>query len=91
MRIGINTGLVAEGDIGGAERYNFSVVGDAVNVAARLEQLGKSLFPGETDVVLVGHESRKLADQHRHVFRDCGLQQITGRLHPENVFRLMIG
>jgi class 3 adenylate cyclase len=35
--VGINTGRVVAGSIGGAGRLNFSVVGDAVNVAARVE------------------------------------------------------
>jgi adenylate cyclase len=38
VRVGINTGRVVAGSIGGAGRLNFSVVGDAVNVAARVEQ-----------------------------------------------------
>ena len=34
---GVNTGRVVAGSIGGAGRLNFSVIGDAVNVAARVE------------------------------------------------------
>jgi len=36
-RMGINSGRVVAGSIGGAGRLNFSVIGDAVNVAARVE------------------------------------------------------
>jgi adenylate cyclase len=35
--VGINTGRVVAGSIGGAGRLNFSVIGDAVNVCARIE------------------------------------------------------
>jgi class 3 adenylate cyclase len=35
--VGINTGAVVAGSIGGAGRLNFSVIGDAVNVSARVE------------------------------------------------------
>jgi class 3 adenylate cyclase len=37
VRVGINSGTVVAGSIGGAGRLNFSVIGDTVNVAARVE------------------------------------------------------
>jgi adenylate cyclase len=55
--IGVNTGTVMAGNLGGAGRLEFSVIGDAVNVAARVEAATRQTG----DVVLVGQRTREQA------------------------------
>jgi adenylate cyclase len=54
--IGLNSGTVVAGNVGGAGRLEFSVIGDAVNVAARVESATRETG----DVILVSEHTRRL-------------------------------
>jgi adenylate cyclase len=57
--IGINTGTVVAGNVGGAGRFEFSVIGDPVNVAARIESATRQT--GDT-ILISGRTLDLLAD-----------------------------
>jgi class 3 adenylate cyclase len=90
MRIGLNTGLLAIGEVGARSRANPTAVGDVVNVAARLEQLGRDLFAGEDEVILMSGVTFHYLKTPPPNLVDCGEKNIRGRKTPVKVIRLMI-
>jgi class 3 adenylate cyclase len=58
--VGVNTGRVVAGAVGGAGRLNFSVIGDPVNVAARVEDETRRL---DADVLITEATAAELSDQ----------------------------
>lgn len=91
IRIGINTGTVVAGSLGNADRLEFTVIGDAVNIASRLESLDKDwpgLAGGEHCRILVSESTRAML-RERYETRCMGAAQLKGKQAEVAVFRIM--
>ena len=75
-RIGIHTGRVVAGNLGSKTRVKYAVIGDAVNVAARVESLNKSL---RTEVLITAQTYAGLPEPLRERARDMGEHNVKGR------------
>ena len=84
VAIGIGTGEVIVGDIGAEQSRNFTVIGNAVNVAARLQEAAKRY--GER--VLVSPETQAAAAGN-YVFREIDRVTLRGRSTAEAVYALV--
>ncbi len=82
LHFGINTGLVIAGGIGTRQRQDYSVMGDTVNLAARLEDLSEA---GE---VLIGEDTYRLTAP-LFEFETRKPVAVKGKENPVRVYRLL--
>ena len=75
LGIGINTGPVIAGTVGGGGRHEFTVIGDTVNVAARVEQLTKDTGDG----ILITDATRSALAVPRPRMRRRGAFELKGK------------
>ena len=83
-RTGINSGLMLVGNYGSKYRFNYSVLGDQVNLASRLEQLGKpygvETMIGEGTAELIGDD---------FLVRELDRVQVVGRKRALRIYELL--
>lgn len=86
MRIGINTGPVVVGNLGSAQRFDYSILGDNANVAARLEGVNKEFG---TEILISEACCRQLPAGLK--VREIGRVGVVGRKEPITVFEPLVG
>jgi adenylate cyclase len=82
--IGINTGVVIAGTIGGAGKLEFTLIGDPVNVAARVEELTKTTG----DAILLTQQTVDALRSRPSGLTDRGSHALKGKSAPTEVFGL---
>lgn len=82
MRVGLNTGLVVVGNIGSDLHMEYLAIGDAINLAARMEQ---SAEPG---TVQIAHDTFKHVKPFFEI-QDLGTIQVKGKDEPVHAYRVL--
>jgi adenylate cyclase len=84
VRMGINTGTVTAGNMGSSGRFQYTVMGDAVNQAARFESANKCYG----SLIMVG-ETTYASVQDLFEFRQLDLIIVKGKSKPIRIFELL--
>ncbi|WPJ95594.1 adenylate/guanylate cyclase domain-containing protein [Coraliomargarita algicola] len=87
-RIGLNTGHAVVGNMGSTIRFNYSMSGDSVNLAARCESSAKH-FGVYTMVTQATRDAASEIENHGLVFRRINRCTVLGRKEPVTFYELM--
>lgn len=86
--VGIHSGLLMAGSMGGMQRLNYSVVGDTVNIAARLESLNKQVEEERPYNILISRETFELV-RDRFIGKPVMEIQLRGRQEMTKIFTIL--
>src|SRR6185312_15985769 len=81
ISIGLHFGMVIQGNVGIADRLEFTTLGDTVNVASRLESMTRQLDAGillSQEALAAAERSAPLPSDLKARCRDLGLQAVVG-------------
>ncbi|MEE3288334.1 MAG: adenylate/guanylate cyclase domain-containing protein, partial [Pseudomonadota bacterium] len=84
MGIGLNTDQVVSGNIGSPKRMDYTLIGDGVNLAARLESACKTY---SARILISEHTFRKLRGTYR--VRDVDLVLVKGKTKPVGIYEVL--
>ena len=87
IRIGIFTGPIVAGSLGGRERLEYGVIGDSVNIASRLESCEKDRQESHCRILIAQETLNYL--QGKFAVEPWGLLHLKGRRHMVDVYRVL--